>query len=267
MALLTDFGSQDHYAGAVKGAVLSACREATVVDIAHDLPPHDVQTGAYALLAAHRAFPAGTVFLAVVDPGVGSQRRGIALEAGGYFFVGPDNGLFTHVLAEHAGARVHALTNAGLFRHEVSPVFHGRDVFAPIAGQLAAGLALESVGPPVADPVLLPEASIRRLAEREWEATVIHVDRFGNLTTSMTRSDLDGILASVDADPTQLVVMVGGVVLPLVRTYADLPEGEGCGLLGSSGRLEIAINLGNAARRLGAQRGTAVRLRAVPAEG
>ncbi len=267
VALLTDFGSQDHYAGAVKGAVLSACREATVVDIAHDLPPHDVETGAYALLAAHRAFPAGTVFLAVVDPGVGSQRRGIALEAGGYFFVGPDNGLFTHVLAEHKGARVHALTNAGLFRHEVSPVFHGRDVFAPVAGQLAGGLALETVGPAVDDPVLLPAASIRRLHEREWEATVIHVDRFGNLTTSMTRCDLEGILATVDADPTQVVLMVEGVVLPLVRTYADLPEGEGCGLLGSSGRLEVAINLGNAARRLGAQRGTAVRLRAVPAEG
>ena len=129
VALLTDFGSQDHYAGAVKGAILSVCREAMVVDIAHDLPPHDVHEAAFALFAAHGGFPAGTVFVAVVDPGVGSDRRAVAVEAGGYRFVGPDNGIFTLILAEHADARVHQLTNAGLFRLEVSPTFHARDVF------------------------------------------------------------------------------------------------------------------------------------------
>jgi S-adenosylmethionine hydrolase len=267
VALLTDFGSQDHYAGAVRGAVLAACREASVVDIAHELPPHDVAVGAFALLVSYRAFPAGTVFLAVVDPGVGSERRGLAIEAGGYRFVGPDNGLFTHVLAEHPGARVHSITNAGLFRAEVSPVFHGRDVFAPVAGQLAAGLEIDAVGPVVFDPVKLDLPGPKPLSPREWEATVLHVDRFGNLTTNLGKDELDAILQNVGGDPTQAVVIVEGVVLPLVRTYADLPEGEGCGLVGSSGRLEVAVCRGNAARKLNAGRGTSVLVRLVPVGG
>lgn len=267
VALLTDFGSQDHYAGAVKGAILSACREATVVDIAHDLSPHDIQEGAFCLFAAYRAFPAGSVFVAVVDPAVGSERRGLALEAGGYRFVGPDNGIFSLILAEHADARIHQLTNAGLFRFKVSPTFHGRDIFGPVAGHLAAGKALEDVGPLAADPVRFDLPSVRRRDEREWEATVLHVDRFGNLTTNMSERELEAVLAEVDGDPTQIVVLVEGQVLPFVRSYFDLPEGEGCALLGSIGRLEVAVNRGSASRVFGVTRGAPVRVRIVPAEG
>ena len=267
VALLTDFGSQDHYAGAVKGAVLAACREATVVDIAHDLPPHDIHEAAFALFAAYRAFPPGTVFVAVVDPGVGSDRRGIAMEAGGYRFVGPDNGIFSLVLGEHEGAQVHKLTNAGLFRFEVSPTFHGRDVFGPVAGHLASGTPIQEVGPLVEDPVRFHVESVRQRNESEWEAKVLHVDRFGNMTTNMSKPDLDEVLAHVDGDPTQVVVIVEGVVLPLVRSYFDLPEGEGCALLGSGGRLEIAVNRGNASRVLGASRGACVRVRLARFEG
>jgi S-adenosyl-L-methionine hydrolase (adenosine-forming) len=267
VALLTDFGSQDHYVGAVKGAVLSACREAALVDIAHDLPPHDVAEGAWALLAAHSAFPAGTVFLAVVDPGVGSERRGLAIEAGGYRFVGPDNGLFSFILSEHPDARVHQITNAGLFRHEVSPTFHGRDVFGPVAGRLAGGLAIEEAGPAVGDPVRFPEPPVRQVGAEEWEASVIHVDRFGNLTTNLSREALQSILAAVGGDPTQIVVVVEGIVLPFVRVYADLPEGEGCALLGSAGKLEVAVRKANASRVLGAGRGAPVRIRIVAFEG
>lgn len=267
VALITDFGSQDHYAGALKGAVLAACRDATVVDIAHDLPPHDIHEAAFSLFAAYRAFPAGTVFVAVVDPGVGSDRRGLAVEAGGYRFVGPDNGIFSLIYAEHDDARVHKLTNAGLFRFEVSPTFHGRDVFGPVAGHLAAGTPIQDVGPPVDDPVRFEVEAVRQRGEREWETTVLHVDRFGNLTTSMSKRELDEVLEHVDGDPTQVVVVVEGVVLPLVRSYFDLPEGEGCALLGSSGRLEVAVNRGNASRVLGASRGAPVRVRLVRFEG
>lgn len=267
VALLTDFGSQDHYVGVVKGAILAACAEATLVDIVHDLPAHDVAEGAFALAAAYRVFPAGTVFLAAVDPGVGSKRRALALEAGGYRFVGPDNGIFTIVLAEHPEARVHEITNAGLFRYEVSTTFHARDIFGPVAGHLARGTPLDHVGPCVAEPITFPLEPVRQRGPGEWEAAVIHVDRFGNLTTNLSRGELDAILATVAGDPNEVVVVVEGIVLPMVRAYADVSEGEACALIGSSGRLEVAVYRGNASRLLGAAKGAPVRVRTVSATG
>jgi S-adenosylmethionine hydrolase len=267
VALLTDFGGQDHYAGAVRGAVLAACPEATLVDIAHDLEAHDVLGGAYALCAAYPAFPAGAVFVAVVDPGVGSARRGLAVEAGGYRFVGPDNGILSLMLAEQPGARVHELTNRGLFRYEVAATFHARDVFAPVAGHLAQGSPLELVGPPVSDPVRLELEAVGRPAAGEWLTRVLHVDRFGNLTTHLDRRAMDEILAEVGGDATRLVALVEGAVVPFVHTYSDVPEGEACALLGGSGRLEIAVHRGSAARVLGAGKGAPVRLRSVSATG
>jgi S-adenosylmethionine hydrolase len=241
--------------------VLAACPEATVVDITHELPRHDISAGAYSLAAAYRAFPAGTVFLAVVDPGVGSARRALALEAAGYRFVGPDNGIFTHVLAEHPGARVREIKNPRLVRPDVSSTFHARDVFAPVAARLARGAALSEVGPPVRDPVVVARAAVRRVGKSEWEAAVVDVDGFGNLTTNLSGAELAGILKALDGDPTRLVVVVEGMVLPLVRTYADVAEGEPCALMGSSGRLEIAVHRDSAARLLGAPKGAPVRLR------
>jgi S-adenosyl-L-methionine hydrolase (adenosine-forming) len=267
VALLTDFGGQDHYVGAVKGAVLAACREAAVVDLTHELPPHDVMAAAFSLGAARAAFPAGTTFLAVVDPGVGSARRALALEAHGQSFVGPDNGIFTFVLAEQPSARVHEITNQGLFRAHVSATFHARDIFGPVAGRLAAGMDLAEVGPPLADPVRLSLARPRAVREAEWEGEVLHVDRFGNLITNFTTEALAAALVSVNGDPTDLVVAVEGMVLPLVRTYSDVAEGEACALAGSSGRLEVSVNRGSAARQLGAARGAPVRVRRVSTTG
>ena len=159
IALLTDFGLQDPYVGAMKGAILSVCPEATLVDVLHEVPAHDVAAGALALEAAYRHFPGGTVFVAVVDPGVGSPRRPIAVGAGRWLFVGPDNGLFTPVLDAHPSARVHLVANPLLFREPLSPVFHGRDLFGPVAGHLARGLSLDEVGPRVADAVRLAAAA------------------------------------------------------------------------------------------------------------
>jgi S-adenosylmethionine hydrolase len=262
VALLSDFGTQDHYVGAMKGAVLSVCPDAQLVDLVHDLPPHDVEAGAFALAAAVSAFPAGTVFLAVVDPGVGTARRGLAAQTGGHLFVAPDNGLLSLVLVEHPDARVHAITNASLFRFEVSSTFHGRDVFGPVAGHLARGMPIDDVGPPLTDPYRFPVAAVRRLGDDEWEAEVVHLDRFGNLTTNVSERELRGILAHFGGDPTQVVIVVEGTVVPLVRTYGEVAEGEGCAFLGSSRRLEVAIHGGNAGRLLGAARGATVRIRA-----
>jgi S-adenosylmethionine hydrolase len=269
VALLTDFGTRDHYVGAVKGAVLAACPDANVVDLTHDLPPHDVVAGAWTLFFAYRAFPGRTVFLAVVDPGVGSERRALAVEAGGYRFVGPDNGMLGRILEAHPDALVHEITNAGLFRHEVSATFHARDVFGPVAGHLAKEKsALEDVGPRLEDPIRTASLPMRALeGGLEWEATIVHVDHFGNLTTNIDEAALRSILDGLTEERSELVAVVDRQVLPLVRTYADVSEGDPCALLGSSGRLEIAVNRGSAARLLSASRGDAVRLRAVGADG
>jgi len=256
VALLTDFGTSDPYLGAMKGAVLAACPEATLVDLVHEVPPHDVLAGALALDAAWPPFPPGSVFLGVVDPGVGSPRRGLALAAAGHLFVGPDNGLFTLVLRGATAARVHAVENERLFRRPVSPVFHGRDVFGPVAGRLAAGLPLEEVGPPVGDPVRLELPEPRLLGDDGWEAAVLRVDRFGNLTTCLPAA----VLGEAADRPGGLRVLVGDAAAPFVRTYADVPAGGLCSLVGSSGYLEVAVREGSAADRLGAVAGTAVRV-------
>ncbi len=257
VALLTDFGRLDHYAGAMKGAILSACPEATIVDVTHEVPAHDVAAGALALDAVYRHFPEGTVFAAVVDPGVGSERRPIAVRAGRWLFVGPDNGVFTYVLEAEPAARVRLIANARLLRQPTSPVFHGRDVFGPVAARLAGGLALEEVGPPVTDPVRLEQPPKTR-TEDGWSGAVLHVDRFGNLTTNLVEADL---AALAGGDTGALEVCLGPEVLPFVGSYSDVAPGRACALVGSSGRLEIAVRLGRAEALPGAGKGAHVLVR------
>jgi S-adenosylmethionine hydrolase len=254
IALLTDFGLRDPYVGAMKGAILSVCPGAILVDVLHEVEAHDVAAGALALDAAYRHFPEGTVFLAVVDPGVGSGRRPIAVGAGSWLFVGPDNGLFTFVLEADPQARVRLLASPLLQRGPLSPVFHGRDLFGPAAGRLAAGLPLEDVGPVVSDPVRL--ALPRKVRKGDaWTGVVLHVDRFGSLTTNLQEADLDAL---GQGERDRLEVRLGAAVLPLVQTYGDVAPGEACALIGSSGRLEIAVNRGHADALLGAGAGAAV---------
>lgn len=255
IALLTDFGLLDHYVGAMKGAILKECPQATLVDVTHGIEAHDVAGGALALDAAYRHFPAGTVFVAVVDPGVGSGRRPLALSAGEWLFVGPDNGLFTFVLEAHQRARVHLLANLALYREPVSAVFHGRDVFGPAAGRLALGLPIEEAGPRVTDPVRLALPPKRRRNDG-FEGVVLHVDRFGTLVTNLVEADLR------ELGGLPLDVVVGSRSLPLVRAYSDVPTGEPCALVGSGGRLEIAVNRGRADALLGVKVFAHVRVRA-----
>ncbi len=253
IAFLTDFGTRDHYVGAMKGAALTVCPEATLVDITHDIPPQDVFTGALELSAACPFFPPGTVFVAVVDPGVGSRRRGIAGEAGGLRFVGPDNGLLSVVLRDLGGISVVELTNPRYARPHVSSTFEGRDRFAPAAAWLARGVSLSDLGPPVHDRIELKVPGAAVSGHQLW-GEVLLADRFGNLVTSIDRATFGQFAGEA---PVQIAVgphRLGGVV----DTYADAPHATTCALFGSSGRLEIAVNGGSAAERLALSRGAPV---------
>ena len=259
VALLTDFGTRDHYVGAMKAVVLSVCPEATLVDITHDIPPQDIVAGALELAAAYRYFPAGTVFLVVVDPGVGSGRRGIAADAGGYRFVGPDNGVMSLALGEMPPVRVVELREQKYVRPTISRTFEGRDRFAPVAGWLARGVELGVLGPALVDTVML-DLPRPVVGHGTISGEVVRIDRFGNLITNIDRETLGAL-----ADQGAAVRVGADRRLRVVSTYADVAHGELCALVGSSGHLEIAVNGGNAAAVLHMNRGDSVRIVAADA--
>lgn len=253
IALLTDFGTKDHYAGTMKGVALGICPEATCVDITHDIPPHDILAGALELAASYKYFPPGTVFLAVVDPGVGSTRRPIAAEAGGFRFVAPDNGLLTLVFREAPPKRVVELTERRYARPTVSRTFEGRDRFAPAAAWLARGIDLSGLGRLLTSWQLLavPEPVV---GGADIVAEVLRVDRFGNLVTNVDRRTFERF-----AEGGGIEITAGTqVVAKVVATYADAAPGSLCALFGSSEHLEIAVNGGSAADRLALARGARI---------
>lgn len=255
IALLTDFGTHDHYAGTLKGVLLSLCPEATLVDITHDIPPHDVLTAALELAACYKYFPAGTIFLVVVDPGVGSSRRGLVADAGDYRFVAPDNGVLSLVFAECRPRKVVDLTERRYARPTVSKTFEGRDRFAPAAGWLAKGIELTAMGRPLSHWHVLdvpePETSAGRLSGQ-----VLRVDRFGNLVTNIDRKRFDQFRQDARIE----IAVDGKSVEHLVATYAEAPVGAVCALFGSTDHLELALNGGSAANLLGLGRGASVRI-------
>ena len=254
IALLTDFGTRDHYAGTMKGVVLGICPDATIVDISHDVPAHDVQAGALELAASYRYFPTGTVFLTVVDPGVGSARRGIAADAGDYKFVAPDNGVLTVVLDEHPPKRVVELTERKYARPTVSRTFEGRDRFAPAAAWLAKGIEVTAMGRS-AGAIARLELPHPRVSDDDVEGEVLRVDRFGNLITNIDRKTFEKLSGA------PLDIRVGArQVSKVVTTYADASAGEVCALFGSTDHLEIAANGASAAEALGLGRGAAVHI-------
>lgn len=253
VTLTTDFGLRDAYVAEMKGVMLGIARKANdslqLVDVTHEVERHDITEGALALEAAAPFFPPGTVHLAVVDPSVGTARRGLVVAAAEHVLVGPDNGLFTPFLAA-PGWRAFEIAEADYRLPLVSRTFHGRDLFAPAAAHLALGLDPARLGPAVSDPVRLAWPEVRAVAGAVAGA-VVHTDRFGNLITSIHAR-------SVDLLALGLVIRVGGHEVPLVGTYADLAVGRPGALVGSGGRLEIAVREGSAAAVLRAQRGTAV---------
>lgn len=253
IALLTDFGTRDHYAGTMKGVALGICPDATLVDVTHDIPPHDVLGGALELAASYKYFPSGTIFLAVVDPGVGSQRRAIAAESAGYRFVAPDNGVLTLALRESPPKRVVELTERRYARPTVSRTFEGRDRFAPAAAWLAKGVELSALGRPLTSWHVLPVPEPAIESDRVT-GEVLRVDRFGNLVTNVDRRAFER-LAAVGA----IEISAGThAVEKVVATYAEVEQGAVCALFGSTDHLEIAVSGGNAAERLGLARGAPI---------
>ncbi len=245
----SDFGHQDWFVGVVHGTIHERAPEAHVVDLNHTIPAGDVVRAAFVLEAAAPDFPPGTVHLAVVDPGVGTARRALAVRARGQQFVGPDNGLLEWALSA-PDAVVHALTEERWFRQPLSRTFHGRDVFAPVAAHLANGEPLASFGPRIADPVRLPSAPLVR-RDGVLEGRVTFVDHFGNALTNITAEALAGAFGADTPGGELEVHLFDRAIAGLAHSYGDAPVGTIVAVIGSSGRLEIAQVGGNASDRLG----------------
>ena len=248
ITLLTDFGTHDTFVGTMKGAILGICLQARLVDLTHDVPPQAVTTGAFLLKSAIPYFPEGTIHLAVVDPGVGSTRKPIAVMSNGQFFVGPDNGLFPAALKGLEIDKIVELTEKKYQLRNPSSTFHGRDIFAPAAAHLAEGLPLGRLGKRLSN-LIWREIPKPFKTAKGWSGEVLWVDRFGNLITNLEPSHF----------PKPFRLKVGKtVVLNFATHYADVKRGTVMALVGSSGTLEISVNGGNAAQKLGARIGTQV---------
>jgi len=253
ITLTTDFGQQDGYVGAMKGVILSICPTATVIDLSHEIPPQNVPAAAFVLYQAFSYYPPHTVHCVVVDPGVGSKRRALAVRTSHGVFVGPDNGVFSLVLSS---ARVNVfeavtLTNSDYQLPAVSATFHGRDIFAPAAAHLARGVPPGKFGPPAINLVRLDFGP----TDENDVCRVIHIDHFGNLILDITVQDIE--------NAEQAIFSIGQTVIrSLSYTFADVREGESVAYAGSTrDHIEIAIRNGNAARELGVKLGDLVRVK------
>lgn len=268
IALLTDFGTSDPYVGIMKGVMIGRCPSVRFIDITHEVGPQNIAQASYLLHSAYRYFPPHTIFLVVVDPSVGSERRPVAIHTSHGAYVGPDNGVFSMVLDE-----VEAWHAVILWPPEhMSNTFHGRDLFASVAADLASGRPLSEVGTPTVDLVRSSVPRVRRIAETILEGTVLHIDHFGNIITSLgmfewrdrdhrlltldNNEDISLTLAATDAR----VLFKGYELIGIQATYGDAPPGELLALVNSNKCLEIAINQRNAAQLMGAALGDTIQL-------
>jgi len=242
ITLVTDFGTTDHYVAAMKGVILGICPDAQLVDITHQIPPYQILEAAFTLSQAWPYFPAGSIHLIVVDPGVGSSRRPLLAEAGGHLFIAPDNGVLTLV----RNLRTRELTAERFFRNPVSRTFHGRDIFAPVAAHLATGVPLREFGSEIHDPVMLPAGEPVETSPRLWTGTILHVDHFGNIVTNFPAK------LSSELVNGKFEVRLGEYrIYQYFQDYSSSEVGEVFLIPGSSGYLEISARQTNAAFRLG----------------
>jgi len=266
ITITTDFGTEDAYVPAMKGTMLSICPQARLVDVTHDISPQDVMEAAFVLRSARPYFPEGAVHLVVVDPGVGTDRRAVALRAEGQWFVGPDNGVFPLVLDQEPPDAMVELDDPTFWRSaSPSTTFHGRDIFAPAAAYLADGRSVEEIGTPIdtLEPLRWARSSTAPQTVQGW---VVHVDHFGNCITNIRRSTLADAAELDDSEPPldafpPLKCYAGSTVLrELHPTYGAVPEDDPLLLFGSTGYLEIAANGGNAAELLDIRKGDSIKL-------
>jgi S-adenosylmethionine hydrolase len=261
ITLLTDFGLEDSYVASMKGVILEICPDARLVDISHLVPPQDVRTGAFLLASVYHDFPSGTVHLAVIDPGVGTDRRGLVIKMNRGFLVGPDNGLFSLVLREESGWDAYRLERPAYWRAAVSKTFHGRDIFAPAAAHLAMGIPAPALGSPCT-PQMTSWAEALETSE-EIQGEVIHIDHFGNAVTNVSREALERFSSGYRVE-----VRIGGLTISeFVGTYGDEEVGRVIALIGSSKHLEIAVSQGNAAKNCGLRRGDLVHVMRIKVRG
>jgi S-adenosylmethionine hydrolase len=251
ITLTTDFGLADGYVGIMKGVILGIAPHARLVDLSHEIAPQDVQQAAYVLGRAAPYFPRGVVHLAVVDPGVGSARRALLVTTPRAAYVGPDNGLFTTALDE-PGAAAWQLDRREFWLPDTSYTFHGRDIFAPVAAHLALGRAAEELGSAIADAVRLPALLPERIGNSRIRGHVMHVDRFGNLISS--------IPAAWVSEGDWSCSIAGRTITGVSRAYADVAPGALLALVSSGGSLEVAVRDGNASQALGVSKGAAIEL-------
>jgi S-adenosylmethionine hydrolase len=259
ITLMTDFGLKDGNVGVMKGVILGIAPQVTIVDLSHHITPQNVPEAALVLKRSLPYFPPGTIHVVVVDPGVGTTRRPLVASLGNQYIVGPDNGVITMalILAEAEGWAVEMVhtDNPEYWLPEVSHVFHGRDIFAPVAAHLANGVPLEALGKPIHDPVLLNLPQPER-TENGWRGEVIHIDHFGNVSTNISTEHL--------GKPARLSTQLGNTTITgMVQTFGEHPAGDLVVLYGSTGNLIISVVNGNAAQRLGARVGDPVHINIV----
>ena len=256
ITLLTDFGTADYFVSAMKGVILSINPSSRIVDITHNIPAHDIEAAAFTLLAVYKSFPAETIHVAVVDPGVGSSRKGILVEVAGQYFVGPDNGIFSYVCERAGGAKFFHLINSAYFRPAVSNTFHGRDIFAPAAAALANGIMAKKLGREIKEVVRLAPLLPEEAKNGRLNARIIHIDRFGNCITNITPQNLTDRMISDGA-----YLVANGTKINSFRSFFSEEGGKGrelFGIWGSAGFLEIAATNRSAAEILGAKKGQSV---------
>ncbi|MCS7338382.1 MAG: SAM-dependent chlorinase/fluorinase [Verrucomicrobiae bacterium] len=255
ITLTTDFGTADWFVGTMKGVIAGINPRATVIDITHDIPPQNVGAAAFALAMAYRFFPERTVHVVVVDPGVGSTRRAIAVRTARYFFVGPDNGVLSLALAREKIQSVHLLENKAYFLKPVSRTFHGRDIFAPVAAHLSRGLPITKLGPELDKFVQLPHVAAVR-DRGKVTGRIMYIDRFGNAITNVAETDLGaGELGRAQ------VILGPNLKCEIANCYSAVAPGRLVAVFGSTGYLEVAVNCGNAAEQFGLRVGQKVSVR------
>jgi S-adenosylmethionine hydrolase len=252
IALLTDFGTKDYFVGAMKGVILSINQKVTIIDITHEIPPQDVSSASFTLRACYKDFPLKTIFVAVVDPGVGSKRKAVLVVTENFYFIAPDNGLLSFVFDEEENFSVRELTNQKFFAAEVSRTFHGRDVFARVAGHLSTGVNSNEFGAEIKDFIRIKTAKPQKISEQEVKADIIHIDHFGNLITNLAQDDL----------PESFTLEINGKKIKKMQNFfAEAEQGELFIILGSAGFLEIVAFQSSAANTLKAKIGQKIVIR------
>ena len=256
ITLITDFGTADHYVGTMKGVILNINPEVQIVDICHQVSPYDIFEAAYALAQSYKYFPSGTIHLVVVDPGVGTARRPILARAGRYKFVAPDNGVLSLLFTREERVEVWHVTADHYFLNPVSNTFHGRDIFAPVAGWLSKGVQEERFGDPITDYAQFSAPKPKRVGENLVKGMTLKVDSFGNLITNISPEDVPELFS--ENPPPFKIIVNGQEITRLNLAYSMGRPSELFAIVGSSGFIEICANRASAAKMLNANRGMEV---------